>query len=596
VLLWMAVVLALLVDIQSGQHLFMSLTVYDQAQRTNWAESILRTGIPPANPIYFFHHAASLRYYYFWLVDCAAVARYSRLPMRAVLAGGCAWSAIALASIAGLFLKHFLQAGERLRRQFLMALGLFAVTGLAFLADLWNMFVTHGSFPGESWSLGQLQDWLTFFLYYPHHLMAAVCCLFAFLLAWIAAREQTHRAASVVLIAAALASAFGLSVYVAFAFFLVVILWALWQLAVERQLRAPLRLAAGGVAALVLLIPYLRSLAHSDSKMEGGSIFVLWVRETVPPDLLLSTAPFRYLGLLHPQIAHALAKLVLLIPGYALELGFYGIVLLVFLIPAWRGRSCLTQAQRTLVVLAVATLPVTSFLRSAVLNVNDFGMHSALFLQIPLLLLASELAMSWHYERREPGSAASHPGLPHATPRWLRQTAELAIVIGVASTAYKAFNIRFTLPIFEASLPASKNWQIPELSRKAYIARQGYAALNADLPRDAIVQFNPASTNPWWTSADFFGVRHQIVAGSDQLWCGSELGGDPTGCPAIIAAVHSLYSGASASQARAVCGQYGMQYLVAYVYDPAWNDPQSWVWALPPVVAQPNFRALDCRP
>ena len=54
VLLWMAVVLALLVDIQSGQHLFMSLTVYDQAQRTNWAESILRTGIPPANPIYFF--------------------------------------------------------------------------------------------------------------------------------------------------------------------------------------------------------------------------------------------------------------------------------------------------------------------------------------------------------------------------------------------------------------------------------------------------------------------------------------------------------------------------------------------------------------
>ena len=203
--------------------------------------------------------------------------------MRAILAGGCVWSAIALASIVGLFLKHFLQVGERLRRQFLMALGLFAVTGLAFLADLWNMFVTHGSFPGESWSLGQLQDWLTFFLYYPHHLMAAVCCLFAFLLAWIAAREQTHRAASVVLIAAALASAFGLSVYVAFAFFLVVILWALWQLSVERQLRAPLRLAAGGVAALVLLIPYLRSLAHSDSKMEGGSIFVLWVRETSRP-------------------------------------------------------------------------------------------------------------------------------------------------------------------------------------------------------------------------------------------------------------------------------------------------------------------------
>jgi len=97
-------------------------------------------------------------------------------------------------------------------------------------------------------------------------------------------------------------------------------------------------------------------------------------------------------------------------------------------------------------------------------------------------------------------------------------------------------------------------------------------------------------------SPDFLGVHRQIVTASDQLWCGSELGGDPTGCPAIAAAVHSLYNGASASQARAVCGQYGMQYLVAYVYDPAWNDPQSWVWTLPSLLAQPEFRALDCRP
>ena len=296
VFLWIAIVLALLVDIQGDQKLFMSLTLYDHAQRSNWAQSILRTGIPPTNPIYFFQHLASMRYYYFWLADCAAVAKYSHLSMRSILAGGCVWSGIALASIVGLFLKHFLEVGERLRRQFLMALGFFAVTGLAFFVDLWNMFVLHLSFPGEAWSLGQVQDWLSFFLYYPHHLVAAVCCLFAFLLAWMAVRQQTYSAALVVWIAVALASSFGLSVYVAFAFFLVVFLWSLWQIFIEHCLRAPLLLAAGGIGALVLLIPYLRSLTHSESKMTGGSIFVPWVREMIPPGALLGTLPFRHLG------------------------------------------------------------------------------------------------------------------------------------------------------------------------------------------------------------------------------------------------------------------------------------------------------------
>jgi hypothetical protein len=330
--------------------------------------------------------------------------------------------------------------------------------------------------------------------------------------------------------------------------------------------------------------------------MQGGAILVPWVREMIPPDMLLGTAPFRHFGLSHPQIAHALAKLLLLIPGYAIELGFYFIVLLVFLVPAWRGRPRLTDAQRTLVVLALATLPITSFLRSAVLDVNDFGMHSALFLQIPLVLLASELAMSWHFEKRERGSAALHPGLLSATPLWLSQIANLAIAVGVASTVYKAFIIRFTLPIFEANTPAAMNWQMAELSQKAYIAHQGYSALEAAIPQNAIVQFNPASTMPWWTSPDFLGVHHQVVTSSDKLWCGSELGGDPKGCPAIIAVVQSLYNDASGEQARAICSQYGMQYLVAYVYDPAWKDPQSWVWTLPLVVSQPKFRALDCRP
>ena len=59
--------------------------------------------------------------------------------------------------------------------------------------------------------------------------------------------------------------------------------------------------------------------------------------------------------------------------------------------------------------------------------------------------------------------------------------------------------------------------------------------------------------------------------------------------------IDALYNGVNPQQARAICRQYGIQYLVANIYDPAWQNKQTWVWSLAPVVAQPEFRALDCR-
>ncbi len=109
------------------------------------------------------------------------------------------------------------------------------------------------------------------------------------------------------------------------------------------------------------------------------------------------------------------------------------------------------------------------------------------------------------------------------------------------------------------------------------------------------MQFNPAGSETFWKNIDLINVHHQIAIAGDQLWCGSEIGGDPSGCPAMLAAIPPLFRGASASQARSVCGAYRIHYLVANVYDPVWNDRNSWVWTLKPVVADQEFRALDCR-
>ena len=60
-MIWIVVAILSLVDLQSNQKLFMSIAIYDHASRVNWTESILRPGVPPANPLYLYKHPAAMR-------------------------------------------------------------------------------------------------------------------------------------------------------------------------------------------------------------------------------------------------------------------------------------------------------------------------------------------------------------------------------------------------------------------------------------------------------------------------------------------------------------------------------------------------------
>lgn len=599
---WIAFVVLSVIDFQSNQRLFMSLTFYDIGARVNWANSVLNTGVPPANPHYFYLHPANLRYYYFWLVDCAVVARLSHLPTRSVVCAGCVWSGFILEALTGLYLKYFLAVGARLRRQFFLALLLPAVGSLALCIYFWNMLYLHFAAPGDVWYPGQIADLVNFFLFYPHHLGSMVCCMFALLLAWMGrGANRRDRVASLVFVSVALGSAFGLSVYVAFAFFLVMVCWALWQLFFKHEWRVPVLLFAGGVVASVLLAPYLYEITHTASKMAGDGSgggsgpFRLSIRETIPPDGLAHSALLRGIGGTHPAAARALAKLILMPPGFALELGVYLLALIVFLIPAWRGRKSLTPAQQTLVFMAVITFPITAFIRSSVININDFGIHSALFIQYPTLLLLSELLIGWKLERTGQVAPALAAGLPGRTPHLLRSLATLAILIGVLSTTWRVLVLRFILPLSQINAREARNPQVAVLPHKAYIAYIGYAELDARIPKSAVVQFNPSGGWIFWKNIDLVNVGHQTAIVGSGLWCGSELGGDPSGCPGMLTTINPLFKDATADQARAACRAYRIDYLVANVYDPPWKDRSSWVWTLPQVVADPEFRAVDCR-
>jgi hypothetical protein len=602
-ILWIAMAVLSLVDLESNHHLFMNLAILDQCFRVDWTGSVLRTGVPPANPLYLYQHPAVMRNYYFWYVLCAVVAKMSNLPVRAVFTASSVWAGFSLATLNGLYLKHFLAAGNRLRRQFLRSVFLFAVTGLDVCVIVWNLFYLHRPppFDFEGWSQDPVLSWLDTLFWSPNHIAGLVCCMFAFLLAWMAGNTAgrgigQNRTATVATIALALASAFGLSIYVTFAFFLVMLLWALWQVAIERTPKPALLLAAGGAASIPLLIPYLRELTHTDSKMQGGAPFAFAVRKTFPADSLMSSSLFHPFASAHPHAALNLARFLLLAPGYAIELGFYFAVLLIYLVPAWRGRTPLSSAQRSLLVLATATLPLMSFLRSSVLTLNDFGFRSALLLQYPLLLLGSEALTHWNQEDLDRNTSAISTGLRQSTPRWLRSIAALALVVGAIGTVSEALWFRFIIPLVEVShMRAPKDGDAGNLSHNAWLSAIGYTQLNASTPRDAVVQFNPYRKDAYWIAADLIGVGHQTAIISDKQGCGSELGGDPGGCPVMAAAIDTLYKGATAEQARAMCHQFGIQYLVARVYDPVWKSKSTWVWTLDPVVSYDEFRALDCR-
>ncbi len=596
--IWIIVAVLSLVDLQADHKLFMTVTVLDMDARVSWTESILRTGIPPTNPLYQFKQPTPMRNYYFWYVDCAAIARMARLPVRAVLVASGVWAGFLLAALTGIYLKYFLVSGVRLRVRFLRATLLLMVTGLDLCVALWDIFFLHHLPPAELdlWSKDAIFSWLSTFLWAPHHIASLVCCMLAFLLAWLAGKETVRsRAASIVLIAAALASAFGLSVFVTFAFFLVMVVWAFWQLVIERTSRAALFLAAGGAGATVLLIPYLWELSHTSSGTHGPRIFGFGIREMIPPDGLMASSIFQHFAASHPFAALNIARLVFLIPGYVVELGFFFIVLLIYLVPAWRGRTPLTPEQRSLVFIVIATLAFVSLIRSGVLQSNDFGWRGSLILQFPLLLLASEIVTDWNHSETRKSPPGDGIELHQNMPQWLRSIAALTLVIGALGIVYQGLMLRFITLLGEGRMSADYDPKVRSFSHNAYISLIGYDQLDAVIPHDAVVQFNPIHQEPFWIAADLLGVDHQTAIMSDQPWCGSELGGDSSGCTEMSGPIDAIFNGETAEKARNTCNRYGIQFLVARIYDPSWKDKSSWVWTLPTVVSDNEFRALDCR-
>ena len=597
---WVCLVILSLVDLQVGHRLYFSVVEDDQSYRVAFTNAVMRTGVPPANPLYFPGHGQPMRYYYFWYVVCALVARIGHVSARQAFVASSVWAGFGMAAVLALYVRHFLDAGNEARRRTWIAVALLMVTGADLLPAVGGIVAgTPLNGDMEWWSNDQISSWADSLLWVPHHVASLLCCLVAFLLLWMCrnATDTRSRAGACLVAALAFASAFGLSIYVAFGFALLMLAWMVRLLFGRPRNRAlALCVAASGIAGAVFLAPYLHEMIGNPSGSDTSAsiapshVFALSIRRMIDPGFLTGLPVFVAWNRAHPVLLDQAARLILLLPGVALELGFFGAVLWIY--ARHRKNYAADGPQRTALYLAGCGMVLALFVRSSVIGNNDFGYRVAMLPQFFLLLLGVDLVASW---RSKEGSAKIPPA------RWHRKVLYGLLAVGVGGTVYQVVMLRVFLPL-EASRAGSR---FAELPTEVFQGREAFAELERVSSSSAVVEFNPADPHPvsgddvippnaFYARSLLMNANRQVLTAEPR--CAIEFGGDWQSCQEIANTTARLYTlpAPSAQWAQEYCRQFGTDYLAVAQMDPVWGDAAGWGATLPAVVSEPGFRIVQC--
>jgi hypothetical protein len=601
--------LLMLVDVHIGGKLYFGVVVADQSYRVAFTDALLRGGVPPANPLYFPGAPAGMRYYYFWYLITAVVAHVLHVTVRQAFIASSICAGLALLVTLRLYTVEFFHWE---RKQRWIVLGLLAVTGADLLPAVGNA-VLQPSLNGdmEWWSVDPIDSWPDSLMWVPHHTASALCCLLGFLFLWkvMESKSRRGRLGAICLAGAAFASAFGMSVYVAIGFALLLGGWLIYMLFWVHRHRWTMwqNTVLAGLLSTALLAPFLHELVKSFHETAAGKaggssdygsplahLFTLQVRKMIDSDLVTGLPCFAGLMRAHPVLTDELMRLLLLIPGLALELGVYGAVL-AMLLGAYRRRWPMPKddARVAATFFCLSGLAVSMFLSSSVITNNDFGYRVVMLPMFFLLLLTAEVLGSWWL-----------PGRECIVP--LNKTRKRLIwallVLGFAGTVYGALLLRAWLPL-EVRRTGDG---FSDLPADAYQMRQAFTVLDGVSRTDAVVGLRPFPPEEHVNLEvvmphEIFQRLEVMDAGRQVLnaeWiCAVQFGGNPAMCPEMQTETEELYAddAPEADEARRYCKHFGAQYLTVSHIDPIWSSHRGWPVELPVVAAEPGFRIVDCR-
>jgi hypothetical protein len=627
---WMLALMALfglycilaVTDIQIGHRLYASTVIADWSVRVAMVKAAIRSGVPPINGLSTLGaggHAPHLRYYYFWYVVVAQMARAAHIPAAAALAASCAWAGWGLIATSFLALKYFCSSQARLRAKCFLLLLVGATLGLDILptALLWLSPKLHPYPEMEYWHQDRTPSFLGSVLYAPHH-MAAFCALLAgFLVLFVSANPTAGTPTSTrrwphfipnsipaaLFAAIAFAAAAGSSLFPTFCFVFVLSLWAI-DLFRRRQWSTIAALAAAGALSLVFAHGYLLELSSGSSAASGFANFA-WRNDA----FVAMELARRHLLALHNHTLAVLARQPLVLVMDFFDLGFYTLVLLHQIRHDLLRRARLTAGQCALWALVLgAALPAFFITSTATSGPNDLGVDAGFLLRLGLQLFAVSYVWDLWTTRHRPQSSRQ---------RFTFRFAAVLLLLGLSAQLYQSLSERLYYPLIGSGLIHKQidNFTQDHLARRMFNIRSAMLTFDTLVPPSSpdteSLQFNPIGP---MLPAETLYSDHQLAAWD--TGCGTSYGGDYKACAPLYAMLLHLYGNteagfdrgraandrqdgaastiANAADFAAACSRLHTRAIVAESTDSIWSQPSSWVWTEHPLVANDTVRILAC--
>lgn len=571
---WAAIVFFSLIDLQIGHRLYPSAVSFDLSFRSILTEQFAQFPDVPGNPFFFDGQPSGLRYHYFWFLYCGLLERLTLgwLPGRLILSASGVWLAAAIGSLLVLFIRYCQPARAGKGKRTVIALALVFVGGLDVVAvgALYALGWINRPLPTlEWWNPHQITTWLDQFLWVPNHVAALVACLLAVLLLATGITHPRRRWAAALVAGLCLASAAGLSIYVAFTTVVFLAVWGLTR-AAQRDWPRVATLAACGAAALLAALPFiLELLASSGDASKGGQFARIAFRPFLPWRMVILSA-FPDIDLLW----QGLGDIAFLPLQYFLELGFFFLALL------W-GLKKKNRQTAAAVQLVWICLLIGTFLQSvATHGNNDLGWRCFMPAQFIMLLWGAEMI------------AAAKPS----------RLAALALVIGIFGTIVEVGWERSFLPWLEwrasagpayaEKVNAAHSWliDIRGFGERTYDARRAYEWLNHTLPPDGRVQHTPRRGNDL-----LHGLYSQRTADLDGTMSAEGVGIAPARVAALQTRIQSVLA-APAADWETACPAVPAAAWVIKDTDPIWANHENWPWRRPASFRNRHIAVFLCRP
>ncbi len=588
-LLWLALSILALVDLQINSRLYFSNNAYDLTTRVAVVDAISRTGVPPVNPSYFPGHPILLNFlYYYWYVLASLVDQ---------MGGGLVsahHSMIASISWAGIILFAAMATYLRVRdntssiqswRKAFIAIQLFAIGGLDFImvmliASSFKFQLGRMPFQGnvEGWNM-PVMSWMNALAWVPHHLTAALGCVMAIPLLFHGMQGgRFRRFACALVIGITFASAVGLSVWVMFIFGIFWVVWGLIVLVREKKYEQLFWMILSGLFAMAFAFPFIQGILNSGISSTGsGAPLAFYIRPFIVGDLLD--------GL--PAILIDMVNLIFLPLNYLFELGFYFLMSILWLQEIYKINVRENPIYKVELILVGLSILILSFLRSNLIAINDLGIRGWLPMQFILVVWSADVI--FHFASAGKWISLKMFNSFNGT-KTLKLVLSAMLVIGVLTTSLEAFSLRAWPLLVDMNIVGFPNNLSPDtrLGERTFSARLAYEYLQVNTAPRVIVQNNPLDFLD--RPSGLYGSRQMAISNLTAYGVPAEI------YQAFVNNIGGIFTERAVDwdSIDSICRDYSIDILIVKDLDPVWGSLKTLQTLRPPLYENDHYVLYVC--